>query len=239
MENDPTALQHETVSILAHQLRTSLAATKWILKMFQDGDVGDLTGEQRGFIDKAYTANERMIALVSEMLAISRVEDGGLSLKKVQTDIVALMEDALFDFTSESFKRGVEIIFLKPSGLPSVDIDAPKIRFVLQNLIENAIKYSDKGDKAVIAIERHDDTAIEISVKDTGIGISNEDAPRIFDKFFRAENARKKEEMGTGLGLFTAKSIIERHGGTMRFESEPGVGTTFFFTLPLGATPSS
>jgi signal transduction histidine kinase len=233
-------IQHETVSILAHQLRTSLAASKWILKMFQDGDVGELTAEQRGFIDKAFSANERMIDLVSEMLEIAKVGETQNSLTLTAGSIVELIDDSLFNFTSESYKRGVEIIFLRPeTDLPLIPFDWAKVRFVMQNLIENAIKYSDKGDRVVIAIEKHNDHEIEISVKDTGIGIPADEQPKIFERYFRADNAKKKEDMGTGLGLYTAKHIIEQHGGTMSFESKDGTGTTFFFTLPTGKKPHS
>lgn len=241
MSTDPaqqdtcSLIQHETVSILAHQLRTSLAASKWILKMFQDGDVGELTAEQRGFIDKAYSANERMIALVSEMLEIAKVGESNSTLDLVPHSIVELIDDSLFDFTSESYKRGVEIIFLRPeTEIPALPFDWAKMRFVMQNLIENAIKYSEQGDRVVIAIERHNDHEIEVSVKDTGIGIPEDEQVKIFERYFRANNAKKKEEMGTGLGLYTAKHIIEQHMGTMGFESKVGTGTTFFFTLPTG-----
>ncbi len=234
-EQPHSVLEHETVSIIAHQLRTSLAASKWILKMFIDGDVGELSAEQKGFIEKAFTANERMIALVSEMLALSKVDGDDNALTLTPASIVELVDDALFDFTSESYKRGVEIVFLRPEGeLPFIPIDVPKMRFVVQNLIENAIKYSDKGDHIAIALERHNDHEIVISVKDTGIGIPASEQPHIFEKYFRAPNARKKEDMGTGLGLFTAKRITERHGGALGFESKEGVGTTFFITLPTG-----
>lgn len=228
--NDP--LKHEAVPVLAHQLRTSLSAMKWILKMFLDGDVGTLTPEQHGFIDKAYSANERMIALVSEMLALSKVGGSGMKLNKEEANIIKLMDDALFDFTSESFKKGIEVIFLKPTEhMKKLSIDTGKIRFVVQSLIENAIKYSDKGDRIVIAVEEKGDT-VELSFKDTGIGIPANEQPKIFEKFFRAQNACEKEEIGTGLGLFTAKNIVEKHGGKMRFESKENEGTTFYFTLP-------
>lgn len=232
-ENHSQLFQHELVSVLAHQLRTSLAANKWILKMFQDGDVGELTGEQRAFIDKASIANERMIALVSEMLSLSKIQDIEYNMVLKDGDIVELIDDALFDFTSESYKRGVEVIFLRPKEeIPRFPFEFSKMRFVIQSIVENAIKYSDKGDRVVISIARLSPTEIEVSVKDTGIGISEQEQPRIFEKYFRAENAHKKEEVGTGLGLYSAKQIVEQHGGTMRFESTEGVGSTFFFTLP-------
>jgi len=231
--HDP--LEHETVSVLAHQLRTSLSAMKWILKMFIDGDVGVLTPEQHGFIEKAYGANERMIALISEMLALSKVEGDGMALHKVETNIITLIDDALFDFTSESFKNGIEIIFLKPTErMPKLFVDPAKIRFVIQNFIENAIKYSNSGDRIVIAVEKKEGM-LEISFKDTGIGIPTNEQSKIFEKFYRAKNACAKEEIGTGLGLYTTKNIIERHGGSVRFESTEDKGTTFYFTIPQSA----
>ena len=132
--NDP--LKHEAVPVLAHQLRTSLSAMKWILKMFLDGDVGKLTSEQHGFIDKAYSANERMIALVSEMLALSKIGGSGMELNKEEANIIKLMDDALFDFTRKKKKKGIEVIFLKPTEhLKKLSIDTGKTRFVAQCLI--------------------------------------------------------------------------------------------------------
>ena len=226
------ALKSESISISAHQLRTSLSAIKWILKMFLDGDFGKLTPEQDGFMKKAFDSNERMLSLVNEMLSISHSDNTTLSYDFQEHDITTLIDGVLFDFSGESHKKGIEVIFLKPEqSISLIKFDEEKIRVVLQNLIENAIKYSNQGDRVIISIHTTDGL-VEVSVKDTGIGIPSAEQPNIFNKSFRATNAQEKDAIGSGLGLYTTKQIIEHHGGTLRFESPETGGTTFFFTIP-------
>ena len=226
------AAKSDLISVSAHSLRTSLTSMKWILKMFLDGDFGTLTGEQKSFMEKAFASDERMIRLVNEMLSINHAEDMMDSMNPVAIDTVKMLEEINFDFTGESYKRGIELIFLKPAAAISPAFgDSDKIRVVYQNLVENAIKYSNKGDKVVITVTETS-SGIEVSVRDTGIGIAAADQPSIFQKSFRAENAQKQDSVGSGLGLYTTKRIVEKNNGTIRFESNPDTGTTFFVTLP-------
>lgn len=226
-------LKSELISITAHQLRTSLSAFKWVLKMFLNKDFGALSTEQEAFLNRSYESNERLIRLVSEMLAINKTEDTILKYDFAAGDLEALIESVIFDFEGEAHEKGIEFIHLKPKEkIPALKFDQDKIRAVLQNLIDNALKYSDRGDHIFVSTKM-DGKAVEISIKDTGIGISQEQQKNIFEKFFRAENARKKEVMGSGLGLYTVKTIVEKHGGRLWFESREGEGSTFFFTLPV------
>lgn len=226
------ATKSDLISISAHQLRTSLSAMKWILKMFLDGDFGELTAEQMNFMKKAFESDDRMIRLVNEMLSINHAEDSLESMNPEPTDLVKLLDEVVFDFTGESYKKGIELIFLKPDHqLKHLTVDAEKIRVVFQNLIENAIKYSNKGGHVFVNIAEKEG-AIEISVRDTGIGIDVADQSSIFGKFFRAPNAKKQDTVGSGLGLYTTQRIVEKHEGKIWFESVSGVGTTFFVTIP-------
>jgi signal transduction histidine kinase len=173
-----------------------------------------------------------MISLVGDMLAINHTQDAALEYRFTSANMVTLVDDVLFDFHGESFKKGIELIFLKPDPLPApITLDQGKIRVVIQNLIENALKYSTRGESVIIAIK---DTAseIQLSVKDQGIGIPQAQQEHIFEKFFRATNAKDKENVGSGLGLYTTRLIVEAHGGKLWFESTEGEGTTFFVTLP-------
>ncbi len=226
------AAKSDLISVSAHSLRTSLTSMKWILKMFLDGDFGALTGEQKSFMEKAFASDERMIRLVNEMLSINHAEDMLDTMNLVPVDTVKMLEEINFDFTGESYKRGIELIFLKPAtNISPALADSEKTRVVFQNLIENAIKYSNKGDRVVITVNETAEN-VEVSVRDTGIGIAPADQPSIFQKSFRAENAQKQDSVGSGLGLYTTKRIVEKNNGTIRFESAPGTGTTFFVTLP-------
>ena len=225
-------LKSDLISISAHQLRTSLSAMKWTFKMLIDKDVGDINPEQEGMLKKSLESSERMVKLVNEMISINHAEDISFKYNFDDIQIRALIEDVLLDFSEESYKKGVKLVFEKPkTKLSLVHIDDEKIRVVIQNLIENSIKYSEKGDKVFISTNQKDNF-IEISVKDTGIGIPKNDQNKIFGKFFRASNAKKKEQVGSGLGLYTIKGIIEKHKGKIWFESNEE-GTIFYFTIPL------
>jgi signal transduction histidine kinase len=226
------AIKSDLISISAHQLRTSLSAMKWILKMFLDGDFGNLTAEQINFMKKAYESDDRMIRLVNEMLSINHAEDSLETTHREPTDLVKLLDEVVFDFTGESYKRGIELIFLKPDhALKDVLADEDKMRVIFQNLIENAIKYSNKGGRVFVTISEKADVT-EISVRDTGIGIAKEDQEQIFGKFFRAPNAKAQDVVGSGLGLYTTKRMVEKHQGKIWFESTTGEGTTFFVDIP-------
>ena len=226
------AIKSDLISISAHQLRTSLSAMKWILKMFLDGDFGNLTAEQINFMKKAYESDDRMIRLVNEMLSINHAEDSLETTHREPSDLVKLLDEVVFDFTGESYKRGIELIFLKPDhALKDVLADEDKMRVIFQNLIENAIKYSNKGGRVFVTISEKADVT-EISVRDTGIGIAKEDQEQIFGKFFRAPNAKAQDVVGSGLGLYTTKRMVEKHQGKIWFESTTGEGTTFFVDIP-------
>jgi len=223
----------ELVSISAHQIRTSLSAIKWIIKMFIDGDFGKLNAEQENLMKKAYEDNNRAIETVSELLLSNKVDniiEKKYDFKKL--DIVELIEDSVFDFRGEANTRQVEMIFLRPEkDFPEVFADKDKLRIVFQNLLENAIKYSNTNGKIFIALKEKNNV-VEVSIKDVGVGISKEGKDKIFEKFYRDIEAEKKEISGTGIGLFTAKQIVDKHNGKIWFESNEDDGTTFFFTIP-------
>ncbi len=226
-------VKSDLISISAHQLRTSLSALKWIFKMFLDEDLGKLTNEQTSFMMKAYNSNERMVALVNDLLTLSHAEEMSISYQFEKVDLLYLIEQTIFDFSGETNKKNIELIFLKPdSPISPVNCDKEMIRVVIQNLLENAIKYSNPGGMVFISIKQ-DGGDIQISVRDTGIGINEDNKESIFKKFYRAPNAIEKEMIGSGLGLFTTKNIIERHKGKIWFESIKNKGTTFFVSLPI------
>ncbi len=226
-------VKSDLISISSHQLRTSLSALKWILKMFLDEDLGKLTDEQNGFIQKAYTSNERMVALVNDLLTLNHANDISISYKIKRVDILQLIEQTVFEFIGETKKKNIELIFIKPEiRIPLVNCDEEMIRVVIQNLIENSIKYSNSEGKVFVSL-RQIENNIQISIHDVGIGIKDENKENIFKKFYRAPNAIEKDMVGSGLGLFTTKNIVEKHNGKIWFENIKGDGTTFFVLLPI------
>ena len=228
------SVKADMVSISAHQIRTSLSALKWIIKMFLNGDLGKLNTEQENLLQKAYDGNDRAISIVSELLLVNKTEN--VTEKKYnfeKIDIAELIDISIFDFTGEASAKEIEIIFLTPEKkLLPVRGDKEKLRVVFQNLLENAIKYSNNHGKIFITLQEKENF-VEISVKDTGIGISEDGKKKIFEKFYRDPEAQKKEVIGSGIGLFTIKKIVEDQGGKIWFESSKKEGTTFFFTVPI------
>lgn len=228
------AFKTDMVSLMSHQARTSLSGLKWIIKMFLDGDLGKLTPEQENLMKKALDSNERAIKNLTEILDTNKTEN--IIEKDYQFEAVnvcELLEETIFDFSGEAHSKGIEMIFLRPDHvLNFMRADKDKLRVILQNLIENAIKYSDPHGKVFITAKELENK-IQVSIKDTGTGISEEGRDKIFEKFYRDTEAEKKGIKGTGIGLYTVKQIIDKSQGEIWFESKPGEGTIFYFTLPV------
>jgi len=226
------AMKSEFVSIAAHQLRTPLSAVKWTLRMFLDEDFGEITPEQREYLEKTYLSNERMINLVNDLLNVSRIEEGRYLYKPVLTNIENEVQFVLDSYKEEIDKKQIKFEFKKPKEkLPKARADVEKIRLVISNLLDNAIRYTLPGGRVTLFLNCIS-KEIEFSIKDTGVGIPEDQKGRVFTKFFRGANVIKMETEGSGLGLFITKNIVEAHGGKIWFETQEGKGTTFYFTLP-------
>jgi len=225
-------MKSEFVSLAAHQLRTPSSAVKWTIKMVLDGELGKINKEQREFLTDSYNSNERMIALINNLLNIARIEEGRYIFKPVLTNIREIIEDVIDLYKEEAKKKGIKIEFKEPKKkLPKVVLDVEKMQIAIDNLVRNAIKYTLSDGKVIISLKYLKKT-IEFSIKDTGVGIPKQQQNRVFVKFFRGSNIMRMETEGTGLGLFIAKNIIEAHGGKIWFESEKDKGSTFYFTIP-------
>lgn len=223
----------EFMSIVAHQLRTPLSGLKWTLGMLIKGELGELKNEQKVFLMKSYESNERMVNLVNDMLTADRIELGKSKFIFTATDILDVIDNVLFEMMPQAAKRGIKLsIVPRASDIPKAPVDQEKIRAVFQNLLDNAIKYSKSGSEVAVSVTA-ERGFLKVAVADHGIGIPEDQQEAIFSKFFRARNALKMETDGSGLGLFIVKSIIEKHGGRIWFESEENKGTTFYFTLKI------
>jgi len=220
------------VSTVAHQLRTPLSAIKWTLNILLEESSGKLNTDQRMLLLKTYESNERIINLIQDMLGAGKAEFKAADFSPVEISLSDLVSNILPDFRSMVEKKNLKIEVQSDKGLPKAFVDPVKIRAVFQNLLENAIKYSKRSGWIKITIMR-DGNKLKVVVEDNGIGIPESEQPNIFKKFFRAQNAVKLETNGTGLGLFIIRSLIEKHGGTISFESEENKGTKFIFTLPV------
>lgn len=230
---DLNSQQTDFISMITHQLRTPLSGVKWTLDMLMNDEAGPTTPEQHKWLREAFISNEEVIRLVDEILTAFRLDSDGLKMYPSETDVVAMLNEVLKHVTLIAERKQIEIEFkAKDKDLGDISIDPERIGIAFRNIVENAIRYTSRGGKIVIDTIREEGD-IKISIKDNGIGIKKEDRANMFKRFFRAQNAFRVHKDGTGLGLFIAKSIIERHGGQIWFESEEGKGTTFYFILPL------
>ncbi len=219
------------LSMIVHQLRTPLSATKWIFKMMMDGDLGAVSPEQVNIIKRGFESNEQMIRMLAEISHANHVSEWKMHFDLVPMDITECISSTIGSFAGEARQKNIAISFHGPDHLPLVMADKEKISLVVQNLIENGLKYNRKDGNLTIKAEIFKDSVV-LSFTDTGIGIPMNCQTHIFSKFYRADNA-KQADKGTGLGLFVGKEIIEGHHGTIWFESTENIGTTFFFSLPL------
>lgn len=225
-------MKTEFVSIAAHQLRTPLSAIKWTLRMLLDGDVGRLSKEQLDLLEKTYQSNERMIGLINDLLNVTRIEEGRYIFKPTLVQLEQLCQEVIDAAKEGILRKKINFGFLTPrEKLPPVKIDSEKIKLVIQNLLDNAIKYTTSGGRVTISLKKGK-KEVELEIQDNGVGIPRDQQERVFTRFFRGANIIRLETTGTGLGLFIAKNIIEAHQGKIWFESEEGKGSTFHFTLP-------
>jgi signal transduction histidine kinase len=226
-------MKSEFISIAAHQLRTPLSAVKWTIKMMSDGDVGQLTPEQKEFLDRGYQVNERMIALVGDLLNVARIEEGRFGYKFERTDLDAYLRQFVERYRLSAQTKKIDVVYEKTADhLPSLTIDPAKMDLVIQNLLDNAIKYSKPGGTVKVLVKLLPQQ-VEVTIADSGVGIPRYQIHRLFTKFFRGDNVVRMQTEGSGLGLFIVKNIVKNHGGDIRAESEENIGTKMIFTLPL------
>jgi two-component system sensor histidine kinase VicK len=222
--------KNEFVSLASHQLRTPATGMKSILSMLSSGDFGSLTPIQQKYIDKALQTNERQLQIIEDLLNVALVDAGKLELDLDVADLSDVLKGVVNDHASTLENRNQSIKLYCPHDVRLI-IDVQKSRMVFDNLISNASKYSPEGGAIQINL-RTAREAVEISVRDEGVGISEDQIARLFTKFTRLSNELSSSVGGTGLGLFLTKSIVELHGGTIHVDSKENCGSTFTVRLP-------
>lgn len=224
----------DLISVTAHKLRTYLTALKWTLRMFLNKDLGDVSKDQKKYLEKLIDSNEKSISLINDTLSSNNSNRNPILINFKKINIVELLEKIIFLFSGELKNKKLDLLLNNnKDDIFEVRCDEDMIISVFENLIENSIKYSHDSEEIIISVKKDEaKNEVLISIHDNGIGIKDEDKPKIFSKFFRAENAIKKESNGSGLGLFTTKSFVENNKGSIWFESTDSE-TTFFVLLPI------
>ncbi|MBF0619540.1 MAG: GAF domain-containing protein [Candidatus Omnitrophica bacterium] len=231
---DISKKKSEFISAVSHELRTPLTSIKGYASILITGKVGDIPDAVKERLGKINTHSDNLVKLINDLLDISRIESGRVEMKTSAHYIKPMLDNIADLLTPQLRDKGVVLRINVPIDTPEIEFDQSQVERVFINLISNAIKFTPSGGS--ISINAHanwEKKEIMFEVADTGIGIKREDLTRIFDEFFRVDNEINMTVKGTGLGLALAKNIVEAHFGRMWVTSEPGVGTTFHFTLPL------
>ncbi|MEK7602208.1 MAG: HAMP domain-containing sensor histidine kinase [Patescibacteria group bacterium] len=224
-------MKSDFISTAAHQLRTPMTGIRWALEALQTTGV---TADQKALIDSATDKSHDLVAIIGTLLDISSIESGKYKYRFEALDMDLVMQEIVNDFSPLAQTRQVTLFYARSeTPLAKARADRERIKWVLNNLIENAIRYTPSGGSVQVSLEAGLGR-IFVKVRDTGIGIQEGDRASIFERFYRAQNAVQKENAGNGLGLYIARTIARDHGGDLNFETnKEGPGTTFSFSLPF------
>jgi len=219
----------EFVANVSHELRTPLTSIKAAVDTLQEGAMGDPQAAA-AFLTRINSEVDRMAALISDLLELSRLESGQVLPNMAPTALASLVEEVVERLADKARAKYLAVKLDIPSDLPQVIADCDMVSQVVYNLLDNAIRFTPSGGQVSVTASRRDG-AIAVAIEDTGIGIASEHLPRVFERFYKVDKSRSGG--GTGLGLAIARHIVRTHGGEIWVESEEGRGSTFIFTIPL------
>lgn len=233
---DAVVVLSNPISIAAHELKNPLAILKNYLEVLREGRVGEVNPKQKEYLSDSLETVMKMLELVREFLEVSKIEEKCFKINKEPVDIVTLISDTIKNYSIWARANNSKIFFESGENTPFVCTDFVKIRQVIENLISNAIKYkSDKAGIIEIKLEKKDGEAL-LTCSNNGVSIPDADIPKIFNKFYRSEDAVRMQPSGTGLGLYISRAIVEESGGKIWIKNNEGGGVTFFVTLPIDCT---
>lgn len=221
----------EFIALASHQLRTPATGVKQYIGMLLEGYVGELNESQMEFLQQAYNSNERQLATINDLLQIAQIDANKIVLDYADVDIAELVRDVVREQHGNIERRGQHIAVTQAVGDMTVRADKLRLRMVLDNLVDNASKYSRDGTTITITLGVNK-RSVTIAVADQGVGIDPADHPKLFQKFSRIDNPLSIVVGGNGLGLYLAKRIIDAHHGSINVTSQPQQGTTFTVSLP-------
>lgn len=229
---EASRMKSEFINIVSHQLRAPITNIKWITEFLTSDDV-EMTEEKREeYFSHLRENNDRMVELVDELLIVSRIEEGSLPVRKKEASLEELVRMQIERSLVFAEASNVKIEPHIEKNIPLAFFDPTLIKLVVENLIDNAIRYTKKGGEIDVWLSKKNKHLL-FKIKDEGVGIPEKDQQFIFQKFFRSENALREQTKGSGLGLYICRTVIEKSDGKIWFQSKEGKGTTFYFILPI------
>ena len=221
----------EFVSVAAHQLRTPATGIRWSFDALLDRELGEVNSDQAKVLEDGLKSSIRMIDLINDLLNVARIEEGKFGLQFKRLPLESIMQGAIDRHKKAIDEKGILFLLDVQSGIPPLNLDEEKMNIVLDNLFDNAVKYTPPGGTIVVKIKK-ENNAIRVTITDTGIGIPKKDLERVFEKFSRSDNAVSQGIAGTGLGLFVVKSYVKMWKGKVWLESEEKKGTKAIIEIP-------
>jgi signal transduction histidine kinase len=230
-EKELERMRMDFLSLASHQLRTPLSGTKWLIETMYRGIIGEMTKKQKEYLDDIYKINEQMIKLVSDILNTLRLENEETLIKKKKISISSLLKDVLITVSAAAKSKKITLRSSLNHRTFIIETDPEILKSILGCFLSNAINYSMPNQEVILGIKNESKTIV-FFVRDFGIGIPKMEHNRIFERFYRASNAKKMIPSGTGLGLNIAKTIAEKIDAEISFESEENKGSTFYLRIP-------
>jgi signal transduction histidine kinase len=227
-------LRRDLVANVSHELKTPISALRARLENLLDG----VERADTATLQVMLSQTERLTRLVDQLLELSRLESGDVPMVRQSLALRPLVERVLSEIDVVRARRDVELAEHVPDDLPAVYADPERVHQVLFNLLDNAVRFTPSGGRVTVTAHRGNGN-VDVAVADTGPGIAPEHLPRLFERFYRVDSGRSRDEGGTGIGLAIARSVVEAHGGRIWAESQPGRGSTFTFELPVAAAPQT
>jgi len=225
-------MKSDFISAVSHELRTPLTSIKGYASILITGKIGEIPQQVKERLEKINKHSDNLVKMINDLLDISRIESGRVEMKFTKHNVASVLENVLDILAPQIKEKGIQLKTQIDPNTPEMTVDLSQFERVFINLIGNAVKFTPLNGAITVGAQK-DHNTILFSVTDTGIGIKEEDIPKLFDEFYRVENEINQNVKGTGLGLALAKNIVEVHGGQIWVTSKVNGGTTFYFTLPV------
>ena len=227
------SMKLDFVSMAAHELRTPLTSIRGYLSVFMEENSKNLNTEQNMLLGRINIAGEQLMALIENLLSVSKIERGVFGIQLAPIDWPTNVASVIEDFKNRAEEKKQQLEYIPPTmPIPTIEVDKLRINEVLSNLLANAIAYTPERGQIKVSIEFKDNQVVT-HIQDTGVGIPEEALPHLFTKFFRISGKLEQGSKGTGLGLYISKSVVDMHKGKIWVESTFGKGSSFSFSIPV------